>query len=66
MADLSMVYRQFATADPAVGGLAGNWSDNCEKLRGTIRELDDYMTIAASLRSHRVEIPPAARPAVGS
>jgi hypothetical protein len=53
MADLSVVYRQFASADPVLNGLAGNWSDHCEKLRGTIRTLDGYMIMAASRPSRQ-------------
>jgi hypothetical protein len=66
MADLSVVYQQFASADPVVDGMAGNWSDNCDKLRGTIQKLDRYMVSAASQRSRRFEIPFAARPTWGS
>jgi hypothetical protein len=66
MADLSMVYQQFASADPVVDGMAGNWSDNCERLRGTIQKLDRYMVSAASRRSRRNDVPFAARPTPGS
>lgn len=66
MADLSVVYQQFASADPVVNGMAGNWSDHCEMLRGTIRKLDGYMVSAASRGSHRFDIPFAARPTAGS
>jgi hypothetical protein len=66
MADLSVVYQQFASADLVVNGLVGNWSDSCEKLRGTIRELDGYMAIAATRGSRRTYIPLAARPAADS
>jgi hypothetical protein len=57
MGDLSAVYQQFASTDPVVNGMAGNWSDHCEKLRGTIRKLDGYMIMAASRPSRRIEIP---------
>jgi hypothetical protein len=66
MADLRVVYQQFATGDPMVNGLAGNWSDNCEKLRGTIRALDGYMAIAANRGSRPAYVPLAARPAADS
>jgi hypothetical protein len=57
MADLSVVYEQLASADPMLNGLAGNWSDNCEKLRRTIRKLDSYMVMAASRGSLQVDVP---------
>jgi hypothetical protein len=66
MGDLSVVYQQFASADPVVNGLAGNWSDHCEKLRGTIRKLDGYMIMAASRPPHPIEVPQAPGPAAGS
>jgi hypothetical protein len=54
MGDSSVVYQQFASADPKVNGKPGNGSDHCEKLRGTIRKLDVYMIMAASRPSRRI------------
>jgi hypothetical protein len=55
MGDSSMVYQQFASADPTVNGKPGTGSDHCEKLRGTLRKLDVYMIMAASRPSRRIE-----------
>jgi len=60
MADLKVVYQQLAFADPVLNGMAGDWSENCEKLRGTIRKLDGYMVSAAA--RHSGQIPLAASP----
>ncbi len=65
MADLKMVYQLFASADPMVNGLAGNWSDNCERLRGRIRNLSCVASASAG-RPRRVYVPGAARPTTGS
>jgi hypothetical protein len=52
-------YEQLVFADPTLNGLAGNWSDNCEKLRRTIRKLDGYMVMAASRGSLQADAPHA-------
>jgi hypothetical protein len=63
MADLKMVYQLFASADPMVNGQAGNWSDNCERLRGRIRNLS---CLASASAGRPLYVPDAARPTTGS
>jgi hypothetical protein len=61
MADLKVVYQLYASADPMVNGLAGNWSDNCERLRGRIRNLSCVVPATS-----QVYVPFAPRPTAGS